>query len=124
MEVSHMDEITPVKIKFRKEQWSKLIVECQNSGMTVRSWCKQKNLKESSYYYWLKQIRKEVCEKHLPAPTVNQKPVEFAKLPFETRAMQAVGSVTIHLPIATVEVKDGTSQETLETVLQALKNIC
>lgn len=119
-----MDEITQTKIQFRKELWSKLIMECQDSGMTVRTWCKQKNLNEASYYYWLKKIRKEACEQRLPASHVNHKPVEFAKLSFHTRPTQAIGCITIHLPVATIEVKDGTSQETLETVLQALKNIC
>lgn len=119
-----MDEITQIKVIFRKEEWSKLITECQNSGMTIKNWCEQKNLKESSYYYWLKQIRKEACINQLPAPHVNQKLVEFAKLPVEARPIQAVSSVTIHLPVATLEVKEGASQETLETVLKALKNIC
>ncbi|OEH84512.1 hypothetical protein BHU72_09920 [Desulfuribacillus stibiiarsenatis] len=119
-----MDEITQVKIQFRKEQWSKLIRECQDSGMTVRNWCKQKSINEASYYYWLKKIRKEACKQRLSITHVDQKPVEFAKLSFDTRPTQTLGFITIHFPIATVEVKEGTSKETLETVLLALKSIC
>lgn len=119
-----MDEITQVKIKFRKEQWTKLIAECQASGMGIKSWCQQNNIKESSYFYWLKQIRKDACQQQLPVPSKDSKPIEFAKLPIDTRPTQSLSTVTIHLPIATVEVREGASQETLETVLQALKNIC
>ena len=34
-----MDEVTLVKTLFRKEQWKKLIFECQSSGMQVKDWC-------------------------------------------------------------------------------------
>jgi hypothetical protein len=34
-----MDEITPVKTKFRMEQWIQLIQEQRSSGMSVKAWC-------------------------------------------------------------------------------------
>ena len=49
-----MDEITPVKTKFRMEQWTQLIQDQRSSGMTVKVWCQQNLVKETSYYYWLK----------------------------------------------------------------------
>lgn len=30
-----------------------------DSGMTIKEWCQEKNIKESQYYYWLKTLRKE-----------------------------------------------------------------
>jgi transposase-like protein len=107
------------------EQWMPLIKECQASGMTVKSWCRQHNIKESAYYYWLKKIRREACAKQLPAvQPENQKPVEFAKLQLDTGTAGTGAAIIIHLPSATVEVKEGTSQKTLEAVLLALKALC
>lgn len=34
-----MDEVTFVKTKFRMEQWEKLIIDRQNSGLQVDEWC-------------------------------------------------------------------------------------
>lgn len=120
-----MDEITQVKIRFRMEQWMTLIKECQDSGMSVKSWCQQNDIKESAYYYWLKRIRREACAQQLPAvQPENRKPVEFAKLQVDTGTAGTSAAVIIHLPSATVEVKEGTSQKTLEVVLLALKALC
>ena len=33
-----MDQVTRVKQYLKKEQWQKLIKDCQNSGMTVKAW--------------------------------------------------------------------------------------
>lgn len=118
-----MDEITPVKIQFRMEQWVRLIKEFLASGMSVKSWCQQNNISESAYYYWLKKIRMKACVHQLPATQPeNQKPVEFAKIHVDTSRTGA--AVIIYLSSATVEVKEGTSQKTLEAVLLALKALC
>lgn len=120
-----MDEITQVKIQFRMEQWIPLIKKCQASGMSVKSWCRQNDITESAYYYWLKQIRQKACAQHLPAVQLeNQKPVEFVKIQVDTETSGTGVAVIINLPSATVEVKEGTSQKTLETVLLALKALC
>ena len=120
-----MDEITKVKTQIRMEQWVLLIKECQSSGRPVNTWCKQNNVKEASYYYWLKKIRKAACTDYSPSVQPNSlKQVEFAKLQVDTRKPDTQAAVVIHLPVATIEVADGTSQQTVEAVLLALKNIC
>ena len=35
-----MDEVTAVKMNFRKEQWKQLILERQASGLSINNWCK------------------------------------------------------------------------------------
>ncbi|MGI6711393.1 MAG: IS66 family insertion sequence element accessory protein TnpA [Bacillota bacterium] len=120
-----MDEITQVKTQYRMEQWMQLIKEHQASGMSIRSWCRQNNLKESSYYYWLKQIRKKVFNQQVPAiQPENRKPVEFAKLRMDAGTPGVDAAVIIHLPTAIVEVKEGISQKTIEAVLLALRTLC
>ncbi|GEM_PF-3271723 len=61
-----MDEVTFVKTQFCKEQWKKLILECQSSGMKVEDWCASHDVTKHAYYYWLHKIREEACE-NLPA---------------------------------------------------------
>ncbi len=120
-----MDEITQVKNRFRMEQWTQLIQDCQSSGLPIKTWCDLNGVKQQSYYYWLKKIRKAACEQQLPAlQTESSKPVEFAKLQVNSPNSTHQSAIMIHLPFATVEVADGTSQTTVEAVLMALKNIC
>ena len=120
-----MDEITKVKIQFRMEKWIPLIKECQDSGISVKTWCRQNGLSESAYYYWLNKIRRKACAQHLPAvQPENQKLVEFAKLQVDGGISGTGIAVIIHLPSATVEVKEGTSQKTIEAVMLALKALC
>jgi hypothetical protein len=119
-----MDEITYVKTKFRKEQWEKLIIDCKSSGLKVDDWCAQNNITHHAYYYWLRKIRKQACESILPALPKEEKAVTFAKLEVQNSKRDTQVAVIIHLSSATLEVIEGTSQQTVEAVLLALNNIC
>lgn len=118
-----MDQVTQAKTQFRLEQWKKLISQCQASGMSVCSWCKQNNVSEPSYYYYLKRIRKQTLI-NLPVSVPEEKLVAFKKLEVQTPITDTQTAVTIHLPSAKIEVRDGTSQQTVEAVLLALKSTC
>lgn len=119
-----MDEITYVKTKFRREQWEKLITDCQSSGLKVDKWCEQNQISRHAYYYWLRKIRKQACESLLSAPTKEDKAVAFTKLEVKAAIRDKQTAVIIHLPSAMVEVLEGTNQQTVEAVLLALKSIC
>lgn len=118
-----MDEVTLVKTKFRQEQWEKLISACQNSKLKVDDWCSLNNISRHAYYYWLRKIRKQAC-RSIPEAETEAAPVQFAKLPIDMEASGKTAAVVIHLHAATVEIKEGASRQTVETVLLALKAIC
>lgn len=119
-----MDEVTYMKTKFRQEQWEKLIVDCQNSALNVEDWCEKNHVSRQAYYYWLRKIRKKGCESMLPTIPKHNPSLAFAKVEVETRQPDTLASVIIHLPFAKLEIPEGISQNTIETVLLALKNIC
>ena len=65
------------------------------------------------------------CVDNLPVPIVEQpKPVSFKKLEVQTPVTGTQAAVIIRLNGATVEVNDGTSQQTIQAVLLALQSIC
>lgn len=119
-----MDQVTIVKSQVRKERWKVLISECQSSGMSVRDWCKANNICEQTYYRNLRRLRQEICESLPVSVTEPEKPATFQKLEVQTPAPDLQAAVIIHLPAATIEVRNGTSQQTVEAVLLALRNIC
>lgn len=119
-----MDQVTLVKKQFRMEQWKQRILECQASGMTVRSWCKQQGVAEQTYYRYLKTLRQELCEA-LPVPVQETaKPVQFSKLEVMTPLSDTKAAVIIRLQNAILEINEGASQQTVQAVLLALQSIC
>ena len=120
-----MDKVTATRKYFKKEQWIKLIRECQSSGMTVNSWCKQNGIVEQTYYKNLKKLREELIES-LPVPieAEPQVPTIFQKLEVQMPLPNTQAAVIVRLPHATLEIADGTSQQTIQAVLLALQSAC
>ena len=119
-----MDKVTYVKNKYRQEKWEELIKDCQSSGLQVDEWCIKNQVSRHAYYYWLRKIRTKACESMLPAIPEQSIPIAFAKVELPPHHS---GSpvITIHLSDSTtVEIRDGVSQQTIESVLVALKKIC
>ena len=40
----------------RVELWAERIAECRSSGMSVRAWCREKEISEKTYYYWQRRL--------------------------------------------------------------------
>lgn len=119
-----MDKVTTVRKYIKREEWKTLIRECQASGMTVRAWCESNGIKEQTYYRNLKKLREELV-KSLPAPIQEpEKPSIFQKLELQAPIPNTQAAVVIRLPQATVEIAEGTSQQTVQAVLLALQSVC
>ena len=122
-----MDQVTKVRRHIKREEWKSIISECRASGMTVKAWCKANGIVEQTYYRNLKMLREEMLES-LPAPIINddwtEKPTVFKKLEVTTPVENKKAAVVIRLGGATIEVNEGTSQQTIQAVLLALQGIC
>ena len=123
-----MDQVTQAKTELRLQNWSELITDCQSSCMTVKAWCELHDINVKTYYYWLRKIRKQALENSpIPAGSLSAKaetPVSFRKLQVQSPVSGMQAAVIVHLPQATVEVAQGTDQQTVEAVLRALRCIC
>ena len=60
------------KHAIRLREWSRMVKDCQESGMTVNEWCKQNDLKPTCYYYRLAQLRKEILDQNKLLPGTAQ----------------------------------------------------
>ena len=56
-----MDQLTHT---VRRSNWINIIRQCQDrpAGTTAKQWLVENDISEKSYYYWLRKIRREVCE--------------------------------------------------------------
>lgn len=122
-----MDQVTKIKNQFRAEQWANVIRECQSSGQTVTSWCESHNVGVKAYYYWLRKLRMATIQKSNPNALVEvsrEEPTVFRKLEVQTPVANTQAAIIIHLNGAAIEVNEGTSQQTIQAVLLALRNVC
>ena len=120
-----MDKVTRVRKFLKREQWIALIKECQSSGMSVSAWCKHHDIVEQTYYKNLKKLREELVE-NMPIPIEPEKqvPTVFKKLEVATPLPNTQAAVVVRLPQATLEIAEGTSQQTIQAVLLALQTVC
>ncbi len=56
------NSVKRVTSQIRKKTWIKNISDRNASGLSIKNWCFQNGINETSYYYWLKKIRCEIIE--------------------------------------------------------------
>ena len=101
--------ITEIKSKVSLQEWQQRILDCQNSGMSVKAWCQQNGISTGSYYFHLRKIRESVLEENQIIPLEPPKPVSSTGIRIES------AGITITLP-------ENTAPEQLVAVLSALKS--
>lgn len=67
----------------RRANWLNIINQCQErpANITVHQWLKDNDIKEKSYYYWLRKFRKESYDQmQLPVTTENPAEISFVEI--------------------------------------------
>ena len=101
--------ITEIKSKVSLQEWQQRVLDCQNSGMSVKAWCQANGISTGSYYFHLRKIRESVLEESQIIPLEPPKPVSSTGIRIES------AGITITLP-------ETVTPEQLAAVLSALKS--
>ncbi len=101
--------ITEIKTTVSMEQWQQRIMDCQQSGMSIKAWCRENGVATSSYYHYLRKIRENMLEEKQLVPLELPKPVSSSEIRIESCG------ITVTLP-------ESVSAEQLTAVLSALKS--
>ena len=114
--------ISEAKRIARINEWRQLIHERQQSGESVRAWCQQNGIRESSYYSWLRIIREEALRE-----TENRSGalvrVEPEKLAVETVSPQpSSGGIVIRAHGVEAEFPSGTDIGILAAFVKAISH--
>ena len=59
-----MEDVLAIRDEYRLQEWSQIIQAGQNSGLSKREFCRQNEISERHYYYWLKKLRETVAKQH------------------------------------------------------------
>lgn len=78
-----MDQLTHT---VRRSNWINIIQQCQArpAGTTAKQWLAENGISEKSYYYWLRKIRREVCEQEGLLEATDPSEVSFVEIPVKT----------------------------------------
>lgn len=69
-------------------EWSQRVIDCRQSGMTVKSWCEENGIVPKTYYRWQKKVFAEMVEQRRLQLEETPESVEricFAELPAPER---------------------------------------
>ena len=102
-----MDKVALVKAEVQGEEWAAKIQACRESGMSVRSWCRENGIASKTYYYHLRKLREKLCE---------QIPVAVAAVPESNESVMRISAAGIR-----VDIYSSAPAEGIEAVIRALK---
>jgi len=109
----------------RERYWRQVLARRESSGATVRAFCRQEGISESSFHYWRREIARRDAETscdELPIangePVAEQPPARFVPVSIAPSA----APIEIVLPTDVVlRVPGGCDAATLGVVLAALE---
>jgi hypothetical protein len=105
----------------RVEYWIGVISEQENSGQSVRRFCRERSVGEHSFYMWRARLRGKRREQKKAAEPVRFALVEPGERSKATRETPA-GSLELQMPNGErLRIERGVDAETLRTVLEALR---
>ena len=99
------------KAATKDEQWRERIAEQERSGLSVKQFCKEREITECCFYAWRKRLR-------------GQGPVRFALVERGALRQDSATEASLELVLATGErlrIGAGVDPSTLRTVLEALR---
>ena len=112
-------EMSSVRHQVLTRQWQQQVLDQQSSGLSVRRWCAEQNIRECKYYYWLHVLRSEEL-------TVRQPASVFAQLQVATTGETTLSSATSGICVVIrsrelcLEIHNGADPQTLAGVMHAL----
>lgn len=120
-----MATMKSVKHEMSKKKWIQLIQACQQSGLTVKQWCLENEVRESQYYYWLKTIREESLVQAGALAVTGA--TQFAEVMPQRDTIHPISHGTcavLRIAGFEMEVLNGADTETLANILRILKAPC
>ena len=93
--------------------WAERISSCRNSGLSVKTWCKENGVCEQTYYKWQKKVFTMAKAQH---------ELQFAEVtPVMAMNNSCQIAISIHAGGIAADIHNGADPTTVESVLRILK---
>ncbi|MCL2122354.1 MAG: hypothetical protein FWH28_08920 [Clostridiales bacterium] len=119
-------KITEAKRTYRLQERMRLIQEQRESGISIRAWCATNNIKESNFYYFLREIRKAALQTNEGKSLATEQALVRIELPDSVNPVEGnafVAGIRMQYKSARLDIPPGTRAEDLIVVLKALDSV-
>ena len=99
------------------------VLECRNSGMTVKQWCAEHQIHTTTFYRWQKEVWDHETQALIPEQQCTQmNPIRFAEIsvPSVLDAASEDADIVLKKNEWTVEIRNSANAALLEQVLRAV----
>ena len=104
------------KKQYQITQWTQMIKEHRQSGLTVSSWCREQGLRPQTYYYRLRKVREAACQTIAQEQDTTFVPVT---LPASAQCNSTATAAHIQTGNSSVFITDEASAEVIASLLKA-----
>ena len=106
-------------LQFRRQA----VYDCRHSGMTVKQWCEEHQIHETTYYRWQKEVWDRSTQALIPESQDNGSEVRFAQLQLpDCVENHTKADVVLHAAGLKVEIRNSANSNLVEQILRAVAN--
>ena len=119
-----MSEIMEIRQQVRLNQWSAMVQEREDSGLSVKAFCKEAGIATKTYYYRLRRLREAAIKKTQMGtlqPTTSQPELVQYTPPTGYICDPTTQSIVIRTSSTTVEIPMNTNPEVVAAAVSFLK---
>lgn len=120
----YMNEIMEIRQQVRLNQWSAMVQEREDSGLSVKAFCKQAGIAPKTYCYRLRRLREAAIKQTQMGtvqPTTSQPELVQFTPPTGYICDPAPQSIVIRTSSTTVEIPVNTNPEVVAAAVSFLK---
>lgn len=107
-------KIGEVKQELQLQEWSGILREQKESGLSVKVGCQERELAEHIYYYRLRKLRQAAC-----AALEQTQPLQLAEVPLAPKQEDCQARLRLTKKAGTLEILDA-DRTVLDQVLRAM----
>ena len=107
-------KISEVKQEYQLQEWSGMLRQRKESGLSVKDWCLEQGISEHSYYYRLRRLRQMAC-----TALEQAQPVQLAEVPLAPKQEESHAKLRLTTKAGTLEIMDA-DRSVLDQVLRAM----
>ena len=107
-------KISEVKQEYQLQEWSGMLREQKESGLSVKAWCQERGLAEHIYYYRLRKLRQAAC-----TALEQAQPLQLAEVPLAPKQEESHAKLRLTTKAGTLEIMDA-DHSVLDQVLRMM----
>ena len=109
--------------EYRLSQWAQIIQARNESGKSVKDFCKDSGVNKNAYFYWQRKLRETACKGLIgPDESKGIVPDGWVRLS-SAKPQYADEGISIEINGCHIAVKGGTDLELLKNVCSVLRSL-